>query len=137
MISMVQFSWVHFSRLASRLRRSARREQLFFRRLTTHFLYDLFQTELVDNHVDTIEQYLKFQYTSFTVISTPHQSNPDTTTSHLQLGLAMRMRNMRIMRICGICGCGLKISSTYSTYRGKKLVFLKGNRSSSHVLSGA
>ena len=37
------------------------------------------------------------------------------------LGLAMRMRNMRmmrIMRICGICGCvcGLKISSTLSTY---------------------
>ena len=40
------------------------------------------------------------------------------------IGLVMRMRNMRIMRICGICGCGcgLKISSTYSTYRGKKLV---------------
>ena len=60
----------------------------------------------------------------------------------LQLGLAMpmqNMRNMRIMRICGIfgCGCRLKISSTYSTYRGKKLVFLKRNRSSSHVLSGA
>ena len=56
------------------------------------------------------------------------------------LGLAMRMqnmRNMRIMRICGICWYGLKISSTYSTYRGKKIVFLKGNRSSSHVLSGA
>ena len=51
---------------------------------TTHFLYDLFQTGLVDDHIDTIEQYLKFQYTSFTVISTPHQSNPDTTTSHLQ-----------------------------------------------------
>ena len=33
--------------------------------------------------------------------------------------------HMRIMRICG---CGLKISSTYSTYRGKKLVFLKGNK---------
>ena len=38
----------------------------------------------MDNHVDTFEQYLKFHYASFTVISTLHQSNPDTTTSHLQ-----------------------------------------------------
>ena len=66
--------------------------------------------------------------------------HPAFHSNALQLGLAMRMRNMWIMRlfgICGICGCGLKISSTYSTYRGEKIVFLKGNKSSSHVLSGA
>ena len=39
----------------------------------------------MDNHVYTFEQHLEFQYASFTVISTLHQSNPDTTTSHLQL----------------------------------------------------
>ena len=48
--------------------------------------------------------------------------NSFSTGSHwvngFPLGLAMRMRNMRMMRIMRICGCvcGLKISSTLSTY---------------------
>ena len=49
----------------------------------------------------------------------------------LELGLAMRMRNMwnmRIMRICGIWGCGWKFSSPYE-YLPKMAIFWSKNGS--------
>ena len=54
----------------------------------------------------------------------------------------MRMRNMRNMRIMRIAeyadaDADRKSHPHIPHTEGKKLVFLKGNRSSSHVLSGA